>query len=269
VKVAAALAVTIAALAGAGRAAAADIVTQTSSNWAGYAIASADPAAPAAFSSVSGSWTQPAATCTRGSAGYSAFWVGLGGFDDTSQALEQIGTEANCSAAGRATYDVWYELVPAGSVTVKMVVRPGDAISATVGVSGSTVSIQIANATRHTVFSKTLTMPVTPDVSSAEWIAEAPSTCGNYGCTPLPLANFAKASFTSGTATTADGHTGTISDPAWAATAVALQGTTAGRSRFAASLTVANAIPGALSGDGTAFDIAWQQTVVARSRSGR
>jgi hypothetical protein len=85
----------------------------------------------------------------------------------------------------------------------------------------------------------------------------------------LPLANFRTASFTSATATTADGHTGTISDPAWAATAVALQGTTAGRARFAASLTVANAIPGALSGDGTAFDVAWQQTVVARPRWGR
>jgi hypothetical protein len=267
-KVAAALAVAIAALAGAGRAAAADNVSQTSSNWAGYAITSADPATPAAFTSVSGSWTQPAATCTRGSAGYSAFWVGLGGFDDASQALEQTGTEANCSATGRATYNVWYELVPAGSVTVKMVVRPGDAISATVGVSASTVSIQIANTTRHTVFSKTVMMPVAPDVSSAEWIAEAPSTCGTYGCTPLPLANFAKASFTSATATTADGHTGAISDPAWAATAVALQGTTAGRARFAASLTVANAIPGALSGDGTAFDVAWQQTVVARPRWG-
>jgi hypothetical protein len=153
-------------------------------------------------------------------------------------------------------------------VTIKLTVRPGDAISATVAVSGTTVSVRIANTTRGTVFAKSLTMPVAPDVSSAEWIAEAPSTCGRYGCTPLPLANFGTASFTSASATTADGHTGTISDPAWAATAVALQGTTAGRFRFAASLTVANAIPGALSGDGASFGVAWQQAVVTRPRWG-
>ena len=102
--------------------------TETSSNWAGYAVANRKP-----FTSVTGKWVQPVATCADLSSTYSAFWVGLGGFDDSSQALEQTGTEANCSAAGRATYTVWYELVPAGPVTVKMVVRPGDAISATVG----------------------------------------------------------------------------------------------------------------------------------------
>jgi hypothetical protein len=270
VKLVALVAVAVAALAGAGRAAAATVESQTSSNWAGYATTSPDPSTPARFSSVSGSWTQPAASCVRGSAGYAAFWVGLGGYGDSSQALEQVGTESNCSARGHAAYDVWYELVPAAPVTINMVVRPGDAITASVGVTGSTVSVRIANTTRGTVFTKTLTMPVTPDVASAEWIAEAPSTCTSSGsCTPLPLANFGSASFTSATATTADGHTGTISDPAWAATAVTLQGTTAGRFRFSTPLAVANAIPGALSGDGSAFSVAWQQAAVTRPRSGR
>ena len=62
------------------------------------------------FSSVSGAWTQPAATCSRGRT-YSAVWVGLGGY--SASELEQIGTDANCSSSNRASYGSWYELVPA------------------------------------------------------------------------------------------------------------------------------------------------------------
>jgi Peptidase A4 family len=58
-----------------------------------------------------------------------AFWVGLGGFSETSQALEQIGTEANCSTAGKAKYAMWYELLPAASVPIKLKVFPGNAIT--------------------------------------------------------------------------------------------------------------------------------------------
>src|SRR3954470_23952005 len=73
-----------------------------SSNWAGYAVTSIDPTTPVTYSSVSGTWTQPAANCASTASGYSAFWVGLGGYAETSQGLEQIGTESNCRA-GRAS----------------------------------------------------------------------------------------------------------------------------------------------------------------------
>ena len=256
-------------------ASAAAVAAQTSSNWAGYAVtdngqAAATGAAPTTFSNVSGSWTQPAATCTRGSQAYSAFWVGLGGFADGSQALEQSGTEANCSATGKASYSVWYELVPAAPVTIKLKVLPGDSIAATVAVTGQSVSIRIANTTRNTVFTKTLTMTSpAPDVTSAEWIAEAPSTCDSRGgCSPLPLANFGSAAFTSATAT-GNGHTGTISDPAWTATAVTLQGTSGGlfRGRYASALPTASATPGPLSSDGSSFSVAWSQDAPAPASS--
>ena len=48
---------------------------------------------------------------SAGSATYSSVWVGLGGYAQTSRALEQIGTEADCSAAGQATYSAWFEVV--------------------------------------------------------------------------------------------------------------------------------------------------------------
>src|SRR5215813_3261264 len=71
----------------------ADVFESTSSNWAGYAVSAADGATPLAYSNVSGAWKQPTATCTDGTQSYSAFWVGLGGLADGSQALEQVGTE--------------------------------------------------------------------------------------------------------------------------------------------------------------------------------
>lgn len=220
---------------------------------------------------MSGTWTQPAVKCTRGGTTYSAFWVGLGGFADGSQALEQTGTEADCTPAGRARYSVWYELVPAAPVSVKLTVKPGDAISATVSVSGQAVSIQVTNTTRGTTFARQLTMD-SPDVTSAEWIAEAPSACSGFGCSPLPLTNFGTVGF-SGASATGNGHAGAISDPAWAATALTLHGSGGAslfRARFAAAVPVADAIPAALSSDGSSFGVTWQQqpAVAAPGRPG-
>jgi hypothetical protein len=237
-----------------------DVGATTSSNWSGYASADAGTGAtPTSFSAVAGSWVQPAATCTPGGAAYAAFWVGLGGFSPTSDALEQTGTETDCSLGGAPRYSMWYELLPAPPVTVKLVVRPGDTISASVAVSGTTVTIKIRNVTRHTAFGKKLRMAA-PDRSSAEWIAEAPSTCGATGCQTLPLANFGTVSFSGATAIGA-GHHGTIADPAWAATAVTLHGggPSAFRGRFVGDSPDADAVPSGLGGDGASFSVAWQE----------
>jgi hypothetical protein len=119
---------------------------------------------------VSGAWRQPTATCTVGTPTYSAFWVGLGGFSTTSQALEQVGTQANCSATGRVTYSVWYKLLPAAPVTIKLPIKAGDGIAASVAVSTTNVTIRITNVTqKKKTFQKRLTMASpTPDVASAE-----------------------------------------------------------------------------------------------------
>jgi len=237
----------------------AGVGTQTSSNWSGYVVAEAESGVtPTTFSAVAGSWVQPAATCAAGGTAYSAFWVGLGGFADDSEALEQTGTEADCTVGGTPRYSVWYELVPAPPVTVKLVVRPRDVISASVAVRGRTVTMKVRNLTRHTSFAKKLKLSA-PDLGSAEWIAEAPSTCGLTGCRLLPLANFGTVSFSGGTAIGA-AHHGTISDPAWAATAVTLEGSAdAFRGRFVGTSPVADAVPSELGSDGTSFSVAWQE----------
>src|SRR5437763_5154762 len=98
-------------------------------------------------------------------------------------ALEQIGTEADRSASRKGRDAMWYELVPAASVPIKLKVFHDNAIAASVNVNGTKVTLQISNLTRKTKLTKTLRMSA-PDVSSAEWVAEAPSSCDSIGrCT--------------------------------------------------------------------------------------
>jgi Peptidase A4 family len=238
------------------RAASAVAVTdQDDSNWAGYVLASSSTA-KTSFSAVSGSWTQPAADCAAGSPSYSAFWVGLGGY--TGDHLEQTGTSADCSASGQATYSAWYELVPAAQVAVTMTVRPGDRLSAHVAVSGDTVTVSLSDSTRHTTFTKQLQMS-DPTVSSAEWIAEAPSRClssASQDCHILSLADFGSVTFTSATAS-ADGRTGSIAAGLGMVSALTLAANP-GFGRLYATAAQADAAPSALSGNGSSFTVNWQ-----------
>ena len=226
-----------------------------SANWSGYTLQDAN-AAGLEFTSVTGTWTVPVTTCDSASTASAAFWVGLGGSSDTATGLEQTGTGADCSN-GTAKYYAWYEILPAASVTVPLKVKPGDQITTSVNVSGTTVLVQIKNRTRKTSFTKALTVAA-PDLSSAEWIAEAPSACNNASrCTVLPLANFGTVNFTRAAAI-ASAHPGTIADPTWANVAISLVPQSSSRF-FAArdSSSTAGATPGVLSADGRSFPVSW------------
>ena len=253
----------------------------SSSNWAGYAVTPLDattstippappappiPTTPTSFTSVSGSWVQPKVSCTKSKATYAAFWVGLGGFSPTSQALEQIGTQAICTTAGKVKYSMWYELVPAASVPIRFKVFPGNAFTASVKVDGTQVTLEIRNLTRRTIFTKTLFM-AEPDLSSAEWIAEAPTGCNGSRCVQLPLAKFSKLTFTKASATTSDGHTGTISDVSWSPTVISLENSASDPFETDTS----GALPSPLSTNGASFAVVWQQAIstAARSRASR
>jgi len=116
---------------------------------------------------------------------------------------------------------MWYELVPAASVPIALKVFPGNVIAASVSVAGTTVKVQIRNLTRKTRFSKTLRANAL-DVSSAEWVAEAPSACNQRGrCTVLPLTDFGTVPFANASATAA-GHASSIVDASWTATPIEL-----------------------------------------------
>jgi hypothetical protein len=242
-----------------------------SSNWSGY-VAIGPGSTPTTASStmtytdVTGQWIQPAAVCKPGSPTSVAFWVGLGGYSESSQQLEQAGTSADCSSSGEPSYYIWYELVPADSVNVhSFLIRPGDTIAAVVQSKGpSRVLIQVINRTRRTRFTKVLSMD-TPDLTSAEWIAEAPSQCGDTGfCSQIPLTNFGSVEFTRSYAW-GNGIAGTISSPNWMTTALRLVPKSR-RGRYSAinSQPVAGdpggagAWPSPLSSDGKSFTIDWR-----------
>ena len=240
-----------------------------SENWAGYEVSPNNPNSNG-FTNVQGSWVQPSAKCTNGTATYSAFWVGIGGGSQESSALEQTGTQADCSASGQASYFAWYELVPSAPVRLGLQVSPGDKISAAVKVNGSSVTVTLLDNTTGNYVNKTLQMS-SPDTSTAEWIAEAPSNCqgGADGqCTPLPLADFGSVGFT-GASATADGHTGAINDSAWTDEPLALDSSQdaldgggdgfgfADTSSSTSSGSTAAAQPSGLTNNGSSFSVSY------------
>ncbi len=249
------VALTSALVVGLAGAATASADTSASSNWAGYAIHRSG----LRFRTVLGSWTQPQVGCTPGRATYSSVWVGLGGYDISSPALEQIGTELDCTASGRAVSDAWYELVPAASHTTSLTVRPGDRMQASVAVAGNQVKLSIRDLTRRRSFTRTLHDPVL-DTTSAEWIVEAPSACtSTTDCQTLPLTNFGTAAIAGARATTTSGHRGSISDRRWSMTKINLA---ENARRFAGSPADRPVLaqPSPLTADGTGFTVTYTGT---------
>jgi hypothetical protein len=226
-----------------------------SSNWAGYVVTRRSSGTR--FDRVVGAWRQPAARCVPGRQTYSVFWVGLGGYRSGSSKLEQTGTAADCTSAGHAAYSVWYELVPDLPVAVNLRVRPGDSIAASVTASSASILVHIRDLSSGRSFAKRISFPG-PDTSSAEWIAEAPSSCDGSGCNVLPLTNFGTVGFSGASALTANGEEGAISDPAWRAIPIEIQGDP---EAFAATATPAfdSATPSSLGGTGSSFSVTWQR----------
>lgn len=229
--------------------------TASSTNWSGYAAHRPG----VNFRRVSGSWTEPTASCTSGRNGYSSFWVGLGGFAGTSNGLEQIGTELDCDVFGRQHSSAWYELVPAPSRHISLSVKPGDRIRASVTVVGGRVTFRLSDATRGESFFRQLTTQ-SIDVTAADWIAEAPSTCDGSGfCQTLPLADFGSAHFTGASAQTTSRHQGAISDQAWNRTRLLLSQSPSASTGLDAQRT---STPSTLQGGGSAFVVHYGQSAL-------
>ncbi|MGH3422136.1 MAG: G1 family glutamic endopeptidase [Streptosporangiaceae bacterium] len=155
----------------------------SSTNWSGYAAASGT------YKSVSATWNEPTGTCS-GSAKYSSFWVGLDGF--SSRTVEQTGSEVDCQG-GSPRYFAWFERFPAFPVNFSNTVRPGDHFTASVThTSGNSYTLVIKDTTQGWTHTEHKSLASAKN-SSAEVIAEAPSTSSGV----LPLADFGKVHFTS------------------------------------------------------------------------
>jgi hypothetical protein len=128
-------------------------------------------------------WTHPSALCD-GEATYASIWVGIDGYG--SDTVEQIGTEADCDAAGVPVHGAWYQLYPADAVEIDLAIAPGDRLAASVTRSGAAVTLRLVNRTSRERFVVTASVPGATG-ASAEWIVEAPKTCGAASCPALPL----------------------------------------------------------------------------------
>ena len=218
--------------------------TVESENWSGYAVTGS------AFTKALGSWTISAVNCSATPNSYSAFWVGIDGY--SSDTVEQTGTIAYCNGTS-AGYYAWYEFYPAGSVEIPSVpVSPGNEISAEVSYSGSEFTTTIKNVTTGKSYSKTGRVRGAAR-SSAEWIAEAPC-CTNSGGI-LPLSDF-------GTGYFGEDYTG-ISDTNYATETsksgpISAFGSDVQEIIMVSSGGTDEAVPSALTSDGTSFTVAWK-----------
>ncbi len=226
----------------------AGILPQVSTNWAGFVV-------EGPFGSVSdvrGSWIVPAiqGACPATNA-YSFEWIGIDGWG--SSTVEQTGTESDC-VKGVATYAAWYEFFPASShVLTKLVIQPGDTMSAEVVFSGGRFTVSITDVTTGASFTRTKQDSKALRVS-AEWIAEAPSSGGGI----LPLADFGTVPFGADYTDVASTCTATVGGTSGTIGALDALG-----SYLVLSLTMVaesgapKAVPSALSSDGTSFTVAW------------
>lgn len=221
------------------------ITTVQSLNWAGYAVSSS---VTGSVTDVKGSFTIPTASCNTKNA-FASFWVGIDGFN--SGTVEQTGVTANpCNTSlAPVGYSAWFEFFPAAPVYASKSLAPGETASAEVTFSPSTgiftTSITVKSGSTTIV---TLTHSQTVSgaaASSAEWIAEAPSSGGKI----LPLANFGTVSFSSASATIG-GTTGSISASFPSSTANEIVMVTRGGT--------VKAQPSALSGGGSSFSVTWK-----------
>jgi hypothetical protein len=197
-------------------------VTQTtSSNWGGFAAQSClTSPSTKVVTKVVGTWVEPTVKCTSGETAYAAFWVGIDGY--SSNSVEQLGTDSDCSG-GSPSYYAWYEMYPAGPVTLGMTIKPGNTITASVTYnSAKKFVLALKDVTTGKTFSVTKSLSSAAR-SSAEWIVEAPSSSSGV----LPLADFGTVTFSSCSATIS-GVTGPIqtSTSTWQAAEINIVGST-------------------------------------------
>ena len=218
--------------------------SSSSLNWAGYAVT----ASAGAVSDVRGSWVVPAIQGTCPSTNqYSSFWVGIDGFN--SNTVEQTGTDSDCRS-GAPAYYAWYEFYPHPSKLISGVsVHPGDVVSAEVLYSGGRFTVSIQDLTTGASFSASAKVRGAQR-SSAEWIAEAPSSSGGI----LPLADFGTVSFGADTTGVASTCTATIGGVTGA---IGSFGSSVQSISMVTSSAALKAQPSALSTDGTSFSVTW------------
>ena len=205
-----------------------------STNWSGYADTGSS------FSKVTGSWTEPSASCSGRTTSLAAFWVGIDGF--TSDSVEQDGTLIECSR-GTAFQFSWWEMYPTNAIqVVGESVAAGDHISTSVVRSGSSYTLAVTDST-HPANSFTTTQSCSSCANtSAEWIAEAPSSSGGVE----PLSHFS--TWTDSSSTVTEGSTSGV-----------ISSFTDDEITMIDNSGAVKAQPSALNSSGNGFSVTWER----------
>ncbi len=218
--------------------------TATSLNWSGYAVTGST----GSVTDAKGSWTVPSivGSCPSTSQ-YSSFWVGIDGFN--SNTVEQTGTDSDCQN-GAPRYYAWFEFYPHPSFIINSVtIHPGDHVSAEAKYSNGKFVVSITDVTSGQSFSTSSTVH-SAQRSSAEWIAEAPSSSGGI----LPLSDFGAVYYGQDTTGTSGTCFATINGNS------APIGSFASNVQKITMVTSSGAVkasPSALTSDGTSFSVQW------------
>ncbi len=156
-------------------------VPTISINWSGYAAFS-----PSKFKYVFSTFVQPSVTCNGTTPEATSNWTGLDGYSDGT--VEQDGTFAICGGSNGTTpvYKAWYEMYPAGSVSV-FNVKPGDVMASSVRYANNKFNLTISDLTTGKTFTDVAGCK-SCQRSSAEWIIERPAFCAGQSCTNAVLA---------------------------------------------------------------------------------
>jgi hypothetical protein len=146
----------------------------SSTNWSGYDVTGRNA------THVIGTWTAPSVTCSPGENSWSSPWVGIDG--DTSNTVEQIGTDSDCQNGSRVYY-AWYEMYPKNLVVINMTVTPGHSYTGEVtATSASSYVLKLTDNNTGASFTTTQSGRKTRQ-ASVEWIMEGPynGLLSNFG----------------------------------------------------------------------------------------
>ncbi len=214
-------------------------------NWSGYAVTGS----AGSVSDAKGSWVVPTANCAATPGADAAFWVGIDGFSDST--VEQTGVLIECSSSGTATYLAWFEFYPRPAFQITSVaVSPGDTISAEVKYLSGKFFVYLTDVTTGRSFTTSASVG-NAQRTSAEWIAEAPSSGGSI----LPLADFGTANYGTDYTSIANTNTATVGTTTGPISSFSYTSIT-----MVTSSGAVKASPSVLSTDGTSFYVTWVGT---------
>ena len=236
-----------------------------SQNWSGYADNNDT------YNSVAASWVEPAVNCSVSGGGgggilggllggnglgdllgpgssAASFWVGLDGY--SSNSVEQLGSDSDCNGS-TPQYYAWWEMYPNPSqvLSSSYPVNPGDHMTAWVAsnASGTDFYLAIKDSSAGWSFSTNQTASPGFGRSSAEVVAEAPSSCNVLFCSQVPLADFGQIGFGGADLIDAAGHNGSLAS--FNANAITMTAN-----------NVTLAVPSNLSADGRSFSVSWKSS---------